>query len=141
MASKISDHLEAMWTHIATLKGDSPDSAFEKYGSFFAPDGEFYSRGPAAPPAVGREAIAGAIKGLLTFWALLDRTVVTRAVDEERKVVATSMSNRLRIAGTVVEGFMECEIVSFSEDGLIKKYELFSDPSPLLPLLPKQEEA
>jgi hypothetical protein len=50
-------------------------------------------------------------------------------VDEERRIVAVSMANKLRIAGTVVEGFKESEKLTNSEKGLILKHEVYADPS------------
>ena len=136
MAPKLSDNLEAMWAALLPLTADSPDSAFEAWAAFYEPDAAMYFRGVANPPTVGREAIIATIKGMFSFWAILERRVVTRAADEEHRTVAVSLSTKLRIAGTIVEDFPECEVVTFSEKGLIQKYELYSDPTPILGLLP-----
>jgi hypothetical protein len=136
MASTISDNLDAMWAAIIGLTTESPASSFEAYADFFEPDAVVYFMGVDAPPSVGREETISKIKELLTFWALLERKVVTSAVDEKQRTVAVSMSNKLRIAGKVLEDFKECEIVSFSEKGLIQKYELYADPTPIKDLLP-----
>ena len=92
--------------------------------------------GITAPPAVGREAILLTIKGLVTYWSLVERVVVTSAVDEKQRTVAASMSNKLKVAGQIVNDFKECEVVTFSENSLIQKYELYADPTPVKDMLP-----
>ena len=47
------------------------------------------------------------------------------------------MENKLLIAGEVVEGFKECEVVRF-EGGKISEYLLYCDPAPILAVFAKK---
>lgn len=136
MASRISAQLDGMWASVSALTAESPASAFEEFADFFEPNATVYFMGVTAPPAVGREAILLTIKGLVTYWSLVEWVVVTSAVDEQQRTVAVSMSNKLKVAGQIVNDFKECEVVTFSENGLIQKYELYADPTPVKDMLP-----
>jgi hypothetical protein len=135
MASKIAESLEASWALLATFTPGTPTSSLAEYAAFFEPDAVVHLMGITAPPAVGREAIITTLQSILTSWDLVERKVVTSVVDEKRRTVANSMSNKLRIRDKVLDAFLECEVVSFSERGLVQKYELYTDPAPILALL------
>jgi len=47
------------------------------------------------------------------------------------------MENKLLIAGEVVEGLKECEVVKF-EDGKISEYLLYVDPAPIMAVFAKK---
>lgn len=47
------------------------------------------------------------------------------------------MENKILIAGEVVEGLKECEVVKF-EDGKISEYLLYVDPAPIMAIFSKK---
>ncbi len=139
MSSKNSQTLEEMWTYFSTLKSTSPDSAIEGYTKFFAPAATAYFSGMSQPPTTSHESIITSIKALLTYCEHLERKIDAHVEGEDGSVV-NAMENKLLIAGEVVEGFKECEVVKF-EDGKIKEYLLYCDPTPIMAVLTKKASA
>jgi hypothetical protein len=136
MASANSQTLEAMWEYLSTLNSSSTDSAIQAYTQFFTPTATAYLSGMSQPPATSHDTLATALKALLTYWGHLERKVIAHVEGEEGSVV-NAMENRLLIAGEVVEGFKECEVVRF-EEGKIKEYLLYCDPAPILAVFAKK---
>jgi hypothetical protein len=135
MASKIAGNLEATWSLLATFTAETSTSSLAEYTAFFEPDAVVYLMGSTAPPAIGREALTTTLQSILTYWGLIERKVLTSVVDEKRRTVANSMSNKLRIGDKILDDFLECEVVTFSERGLVEKYELYTDPAPIAAIL------
>jgi hypothetical protein len=135
MASKIAENLEATWSLVATFTAETSTSSLAEYTAFFEPDAVVYLMGSTAPPAIGREALTTTLQSILTYWGLIERKVLTSVVDEKRRTVANSMSNKLRIGDKILDDFRECEVVTFSERGLVEKYEIYTDPAPIAAIL------
>lgn len=57
---------------------------------------------------------------------------MTHVEQQDGKVIVNAMENKLKIMGELVEGFKECEVVTFDREGKIERYELYVDPSPIL---------
>jgi hypothetical protein len=138
MASKNSQTLEDMWEYLSTLTSTSTKDAIQGYTQFFTPSATVYLSGMSQPPATSHDSLTTAVKALLTYWGHLERKIVVH-VDGEDGSVVNAMENRLLIAGEVVEGFKECEVVRF-EEGKIKEYLLYCDPSPIMAVFAKQAE-
>ena len=138
MASANSQNLEDMWTHLSTLNSSSPDSAIEKYLQFFTPAATVYLSGMSQPPTTSHESLSTGLKGLLTYWGHLERKVLIHVESKDGDVV-NAMENKLLIAGEVVDGFKECEVVKF-EDGKISEYLLYCDPAPIMAVFAKKAE-
>jgi len=78
------------------------------------------------------------MKSLLTYWGHLDRKIVTHVEGKDGQVV-NAMENKLMIAGEIVDGFKECEVVNF-EEGKINEYLLYCDPAPIMAVFAKKAE-
>lgn len=105
MASKIAENLEATWSLVATFTAETSTSSLADYTAFFEPDAVVYLMGSTAPPAIGREALTTTLQSILTYWGLIERKVLTSVVDEKRRTVANSMSNKLRIGDKILDDF------------------------------------
>jgi ketosteroid isomerase-like protein len=136
MASTNSQTLEAMWDYLSTLSNTSDDDAVRKYLDFFTPTATVYLSGMSQPPATSHALLTTAIKTLLNYWSHLDRMVIHHVEGEDGSVV-NGMENKILIAGEVVEGFKECEVVKF-EDGRISEYLLYVDPAPIMAVFAKK---
>ncbi|KAE9378813.1 hypothetical protein N431DRAFT_450750 [Stipitochalara longipes BDJ] len=138
MASANSQTLEDMWAYLPSLNSSSPDSAIEKYLQYFTPTATVYLSGMSQPPTTSHESLATALKSLLTYWGHLERKVVIHVEGKDGEVV-NAMENKLLIAGEVVEGFKESEVVRF-EGGKISEYLLYCDPAPIMAVFAKKAE-
>jgi hypothetical protein len=132
--------LDSMWASLGSLSATSPPSAFTQCAAYFTPDAKAYLLGMEAPPSVGREAIVQTYQSLVTYWGIVERKVIFSAEGKTENdnasgsVIVNTMVNKLKIAGKDLEGVNECEVVVF-EGGLIKEYQLFVDPSPIMKIL------
>jgi ketosteroid isomerase-like protein len=135
MAPTNSQTLEAMWNYLSTLNSTSSDADIQKYLDFFTPTATVYLSGMSQPPTTSHALLTTAIKTLLTYWSHLDRKIIHHV--EEGDAVVNAMENKLLIAGEVVEGFKECEVVKF-EDGKISEYLLYVDPAPIMAVFAKK---
>ena len=68
----------------------------------------------------------------MTYYAMEEHRIVTHVENEGGMVIVNAMENKLRIMGELIEGFRECEVVSFDGEGKIERYELYVDPSPIM---------
>jgi hypothetical protein len=66
--------------------------------------------------------------------------VTNEIISADGKQIVQTMVNHLKIAGQDVDGFRECEVVLFSEKGLITEYLLYVDPSAIIAVFAKGEE-
>ncbi|KAL1874362.1 hypothetical protein VTK73DRAFT_445 [Phialemonium thermophilum] len=134
--SDLHANLDAFWLAVKALSPTAPASAFEKYGSFLAPDCIVYQSGMGQPPSRGREAAVKAMRALLGYWELVEYRVRSRASSAPsaaggRRIIVHEMDNKLRILGRTVEHFGETEVVEYDDNGLIVEYRLYCDPSPI----------
>ena len=118
---------------MGSLTSTPSEADLERLTEFYEPDAVLYYFGMAAPPTTSYAEQQATVKGMMSYWALLERKVTTHV--EDGNSIVNAMDNRLSVAGTVVESFPECEVVQFSDRGRIKRYELFCDPAPLMALL------
>jgi hypothetical protein len=136
MASTNSQTLEAMWDYLSTLNNTSSDGAIQKYLDFFTPTATVYLSGMSQSPTTSHALLTTAIKTLLTYYSHLDRKIIHH-VEGEDGLVVNAMENKLLIAGEVVEGLKECEVVKF-EVGKISEYLLYVDPAPIMAIFAKK---
>jgi hypothetical protein len=136
MASANSQTLEGMWAYLPSLNSGSTDSAIEKYLQYFTPTATVYLSGMSQPPTTSHESLATGLKSLLTYWGHLERKVFIHVEGKGGEIV-NAMENKLLIAGEVVEGFKECEVVKF-EGGKISEYLLYCDPAPIMAVFAKK---
>ena len=127
-----------MWAYLPSLNSSSTDSAIEKYLQYFTPTATVYLSGMSQPPTTSHESLATGLKSLLTYWGHLERKVVIHVEGKGGEIV-NAMENKLLIAGEVVEGFKECEVVKF-EGGKISEYLLYCDPAPIMAVFAKKAE-
>lgn len=130
MTAENSQTLEGLWTYLSTINSTSPESAIQAYTQFFTPTATVYLSGMSQPPTTSHDSLVTAVKALLTYWGHLERKIIIHVEGEDGSIV-NAMENKLLIAGEVVEGFKECEIVKF-EGGKIKDYLLYCDPAPIM---------
>jgi hypothetical protein len=132
MAAKSNlETLQGMWKAVTSLSPSSSGSEIEKVADFFDSNAVAYLNGMSSPPAEGREGIIEATTQLIKVWKMHKLGVTSVVVSPDGKSIVQTMKNDLRILGKDVEGFYECEVVTFSEEGLIERYELYCDPAPI----------
>lgn len=88
-------------------------------------------------PCTNHTELVAATQILISYWAMVEYKIVTHVEQLDGRVVVNAMENKLRIMGELVEGFKECEVVTFGEDGKIERYELYVDPSPIMAVFAK----
>lgn len=123
--------VDAFWHDVQAITPNSPPAAYTKFASYFAPDAKAWMSGMGNPGTVGRQEAIESMHGLQKFWKLKEHKVIMRAHSEDGKTIISEMSNVLEIAGVEVRDFPETEIVEFDDQGLIKTYRLYCDPSPI----------
>ena len=106
---------------------------------FFTPNAIVYLSGMSQPPTTSHESLTTSMKSLLTYWGHLERKVVMHVEGNDEEIV-NAIENKLLIAGEVVDGFKECEVVKFKE-GKISEYLLYCDPAPSMAVFAKKAEA
>jgi len=135
MASTNSTTLEAMWSFMATLTPTTPDAELQALTKFYEPTATVYLNGMTQLPCTSHESLIATTKALMTYWALSERKVTSHV--ETGGIVVNTMLNKLLIMGELVEDFHECEVVTFSERGLVQEYLLYCDPSPIMKVFAK----
>ena len=136
--SPLHAKLDGFWELVASLKPDSTEETWTEVAAYFAPDSVAYLSGMTAPSSRGpQEAVAG-LKQLVTFWAITERRVVSRAVSEDGKTIVAEMNNNLLIFGEPVNDFIETEIVEFDEKDRIVSYRLHTDGKPILDIVARK---
>jgi ketosteroid isomerase-like protein len=86
----------------------------------------------SAPPCnTHKEIIANATQ-LTKYWKMHKLNVTSTVVSADGKSIVQTMKNHLKIMGKDVEDFDECEVVTFSDGGLIQDYKLYCDPAPIM---------
>lgn len=131
---ELPDVLSAWWDTIAGLRVDSPAEDWDTMTAYLADDCVVHFSGMGAPASIGHDAVVADLRQVLTYWRLVERGVVSHAVDAAGSTVLASMSNRLEIRGQALE-FAEAEVVTFDADRKIGRYELYCDPTPIKELL------
>ncbi|KAI5467081.1 hypothetical protein BGZ63DRAFT_398689 [Mariannaea sp. PMI_226] len=137
---KLNTKLDQWWDVIANLKIDSPQEDWDKFASYTSPESVLYFNGLSQPPARGTAEAVAALKGLLAYWAILERRVLARGVDADGKTAFVNMNNRLTIMGEELD-FAEAEVVTFDEEDRIVDYKLYFDPSPVMAIFQKKTAA
>jgi hypothetical protein len=135
MSSSNSATLEAMWSYMAALTSSSSDAELQGITKFYEPTATVYLNGMSQPPCTSHESLIATIKVLVAYWAISERKVTSHV--EDRGTVVNTMLNELLVVGEPVKEFHECEMAKFSEEGLIKEYLLYCDPSPIMMVLQK----
>lgn len=133
-ALELPDVLSAWWDTIAALRVDSPTEDWDTMTAYLADDCVVHFSGMGAPASVGHDAVVADLRQVLTYWRLVERRVVSHAVDAAGSTVLAGMSNLLEIRGQALE-FAEAEVVTFDADGKIDRYEFYCDPTPIKELL------
>ena len=138
MASQNHQTLEAMWETLSTYNSQTPDSTIQEYTEFFTPTATVYLSGMGQPPTTSHESLIAGLKTILTYYAHVDRKVIVHTEGEDGTIV-NAMENKITILGELIEGFAECEVVTFKE-GKIEGYRLYVDPAPIMAIFAKKTE-
>jgi len=121
-----------MWGVMTSLTPTSTASEIEKVTQYFEPNAIAYLSGMTAPPSNGHKEIIAAATQLAQFWKMQELRVTSEVVSADGKLIMSAMENDLKILGKDVKGFYECQVVKFSEGGLIERYELYCDPASIM---------
>lgn len=123
--------LEGLWEVMSNLTSTSSAADIAKITPFYSPTAVVFLHGMSTPPSTGHEEVLKSTTQLMRYWAMHKLVVTSTVVSADGKQVARAMKNHLKILGRDVEDFHECEVVTFGEDGLIERYELYCDPEPV----------
>lgn len=80
------------------------------------------------------------MKGLLGYWAIKERRVLSQTLDLIDRVVTANVLNKLSILGEELD-LTEAEVVDSDEQGRIVEYKLYGDLSPIMAILRKSKSA
>jgi hypothetical protein len=138
-ATANSTTLASMWKHMSSLTPTSSASDIDHITTFFSPNAVVYLSGMGQPPCTSHAELVTATQTLITYWAMVEHKNITHVEQQDGKVIVNAMENKLRIMGDLVEGFRECEVVTFTEEGKIERYELYVDPSPIMAVFAKAQ--
>ena len=130
--SELPAILDAMFARLQTLRSDSPQEAFDAFGAFFAPGCLTTLRSTREPPLHGRDTLITDLRELLASWHIVQRRVVSQAVDESNRTVLCAMEYKLDVMGDTLDPFHETATATFSEQGLVEKLLLYSCRSPVV---------
>jgi hypothetical protein len=123
--------VDAFWHDVQAITPTSTEEAYNQFVSYFAPDAKAWLSGMGTPNTVGHAEAVEAMRGMQKYWKLKMLNVVTRTHSEDGKTIISEMSNVLEVMGVDIKGFPETEFVEFDDQGLIKTYRLYCDPSPI----------
>jgi hypothetical protein len=141
MAAKAnSATLKAMWETMVSFTLASSIDEISKITTYFEPDTTAYINGITAPPAKSHQELIETVQNLVRFWKMQQLNVTNEIVSADGKKIVRTMINHIMIAGQDIEGFNECEVVLFSENGLIKEYLLYLDPTDVMAVFAKAGE-
>ena len=126
---------------MCSLTPTSSAADVQHTASFFAPTAVVYLSGMGQPPSTGHAELVANTQKLISYWAMVEHKIVTHVQQPDGKVIVNTMDNTLSIMGELVEGFKECEVVTFDEDGKIVRYELYVDPGPIMQVFAKLQAA
>lgn len=70
---------------------------------------------------------------------MVEHKNVAHVEQADGRLIVNAMENKLRIMGELVEGFRECEVVTFDGEGKIERYELYVDPGPIMAVFAKMK--
>ncbi|KPM42440.1 hypothetical protein AK830_g4092 [Neonectria ditissima] len=136
-ASNVHAKLDELWDLIKTLKADSSQEEWDKFASHLSPDVIMYQKGMNEPPSRGREEVVAGFKNLLSFWAMVERRVLSQGVDAAGTTAFANMNNRLSVFGEEID-FAETEVVKFDEEGRVLEHRLYCDPGPIMAIAQKK---
>lgn len=131
--------LAAMWKQMCSLSPNSSTTDIQQITSFFSPTAIVYLNGMGQPPCTSHAELIAATQTLISYWAMVEHKNVTHVEQEGGKIIVNAMDNKLKIMGELVEGFRECEVVTFDGEGKIERYELYVDPSPIMAIFAKSK--
>ena len=132
MGGFFMDHkinLDLWWGQLEHLTLESSDSKFEKMTDYLSDDCIVYFGGMNAPVSFGKAEVKKDFKKTLSYWKLMKREVTNFAIKDN--IVFCAMKNKLQILGVKVDDFYETEVGTFDDEGKIKRYELYCDPTPI----------
>ncbi|KAG0645043.1 hypothetical protein D0Z07_9127 [Hyphodiscus hymeniophilus] len=132
MPSTNATTLDSMWKHMTSLTPTSSPSTIQAITTFFSPTAIVHLNGMSQPPCTSHAELIASVQTLVTYWSMEELKVVTHVESADGKVIVNTMDNKLRIKEELVEGFKECEVVTFDAEGRIERYDLFVDPSPVV---------
>lgn len=137
--ASLSLGVDAVFSHIQSLRPDSSLLELEKVASLFTTDCIAYLRSmrEILEPAIGREAIVDHLRELAKDQQLQKYRVIAQAVDEKSSRIFSEMENRYTIHDYSVDTFPETSIMTFDADGLISSFKLYSCRSQLVHLIQK----
>jgi hypothetical protein len=127
--------LNELWATITSLDVDSSEEEFNKFASFFAPDGLAYFAGMANPASKGREELIAGLQQILPTWKTTERRVKTMGISQDTNTIFAEVELKIDVKGQIVDPLHEVEIAEFDADGLIKNYRAHTDPVPVLRIL------
>lgn len=133
--SNLQSKLHDLYTVIQNLSPSSSDIEFDKFGTFFVPDGKAYLKNMREydQPAKGREKIIQKLKEIMTekHWLITDRQVLSSSVTSDGSRVFCETRKRLLVCGEPVDPFYETEVAIFDDQGFIEELRLYSCWSPV----------
>lgn len=135
--SSLHSKLDSWWDVIRDLRVDSSPEEWETFGSYLSPDCTIYFNGMGAPPFKGVQSTTDAMKGLLGYWAIKQRRVLTKTMDLNGRVITANLLNKLSIMGQELD-LPEAEFVEFDEQGRILEYKLYVNPAPIMEVIQKK---
>ncbi|KAH7156606.1 hypothetical protein EDB81DRAFT_787495 [Dactylonectria macrodidyma] len=136
-ATNVHAKLDELWGFISTLKADSPQEEWDRFALYLSPDIIMYQKGINEPASHGREEVVAGFKNLLSFWAMVERRVLSQGVDAAGTTAFANMNNRLAIFGEEID-FAEMEVVKFDEEGRVLEHRLYCDPAPIMAIIQKK---
>ncbi|KAH8896762.1 hypothetical protein GQ53DRAFT_890092 [Thozetella sp. PMI_491] len=138
-ATSAESHLDGLYALLETLREDSSQEEFDKFGAFFAEDATAYLRSMREhrEPSIGRQAIIDDMKAILKDQFLATRRIVSSSFNERDMKLFTEMENTIHVHSDVLDPFHETAIVAFNNDGLINNFKVYSCRSHIVMLIQK----
>lgn len=130
---------EIFFSALRKLRTDSPPEAFESFGLLFDDDcaANPLSMREHLDVKQGRQEIIDTFKASIEQVQLTERRVLSQIIDEDQRMVACEMKNRLLVNGQVLDPFYETSIINFNTEGRIISLNTYSCRSPIVALLQK----
>jgi hypothetical protein len=129
--------LSTFWKHISWLTSTSSPSSIAQITQFFSLTAVVYLTGMGNPPCTNHAELVAAIQTLVSYCAIEEHEIITHIKSQDGRVIVNTMENKNVIMRELLEGFRECEVVTFDEEGRIERYELYFDSSPIVAVLAK----
>ncbi|KAL6867068.1 hypothetical protein J3F83DRAFT_715337 [Trichoderma novae-zelandiae] len=128
MSPKPLETIDAIYTHLQTLRPTSSPEDLDKIASYFAPSCKVYlkSMRENKDPALDRAAVVKHLRDLLKDQVLEQRNVVSQSVSEDGARAFVEMENTYTVHGQTLERFPETLVATFDEEGLVNSFKLYS---------------